>query len=219
MSGQINLFNPRFEAQTMVFGATATVRALGLLLLGCAALTLVGQYYAIEHARALAVGSARVVRAQARLDQVNLAFAPRQRSKTLAAELAGVEAKSALLRDATSAVERGELGNKVGHAGLFKALARQTTAGVWLTAIAIDGDDGAIALQGRAQDAVLVPAYLLRLGREPLLQGRRFGGMRIGPLKSGSAGTGAFVEFSLDSGVAVAGHQGGAGASANEVLR
>lgn len=199
MRQQINLFNPRFQARTMVFGALATVRALAVLLLGCVALALAGQYLAMLREREVVAGAARLAIAQARLDKVNVEFAPRLRSKTLAAELVGVEAKSALLRDAAGAIERGELGNKVGHAGLFKALARQASGGIWLTGVRIAGDDGAMALQGRALDAALVPAYLLRLGHEPLLQGRRFGSMHIGVPKGAAEGAATVIEFSLDS--------------------
>ena len=40
-------------------------------------------------------------------------------------------------------------------------------------------------------------AYLVRLGREPQLRGKRFTSMRIGQPKS--AKEGAFVEFSVDT--------------------
>ncbi|WP_426115835.1 PilN domain-containing protein [Massilia sp. PWRC2] len=199
MGQQINLINPRFQPRTTLFCTLAMARALTLLLLGCMLLALVGQYNGIVLERIAVAGAARLASEQARLDQVNVDYAPRQRSKTLAAELSGQEAKSALLRDAARAIERDELGNKAGYADVFKALARQTMEGVWLTAIRIDGADGGIGLQGRALEAARVPAYLQQLGHEPLLQGRRFAGLRIGPAKSLGEGGVSFVEFTLDS--------------------
>ena len=197
MSQQINLFNPRFLAQKKVFSARAMAEALGALLFGCVALGLYGQHNSTVLAREDSAGAARLAQRQARLEQVSLEYAPRQKNPALAAELAAVEAKSVLLRGALSALDKGELGNQTGYAGAFKALARQSMTGLWLTGVQIEGAGAELGLQGRALEPALVPAYLVRLGREPQLRGKRFTSMRIGQPKS--AREGAFVEFSVDT--------------------
>jgi hypothetical protein len=211
VSQQINLYNPRFLAQKKVFSAKAMAQALGVLVLGCVALGLYGQHNSANLAAAASAGAAQLAQKQARLDKINVEFAPRQRNPALESELAQLEARAQLLRNAAGALDRDELGNKTGYARAFKALARQSIAGLWLTGVSIDS--GApprglrVNLEGRALDAALVPAYLGRLGQESVLAGQSFSTLRIGPpkpsSKDGAKETPApFVEF------AVAGAQG-----------
>lgn len=204
MSQQINLFNPNFLAQKKVFSAKAMAEALGALLFGCIALGVYGQHNSSVLAQEAAAGAAQLAQKQARLDKVAIEYAPRQKSKTLELELAGLDAKSVVLREAASAIEKGELGNRTGYAGAFKALARQSMSGLWLTGVQIEGRGTRMGLQGRALDAALVPAYLGRLGREPLLQGKSFASMRIGQPKTSKENNTAFVEFSVGTAAAAA---------------
>lgn len=202
MSQQINLFNPLFMAQKKVFSAVAMARALGVLLLGCGALGLYGQQHSRQLAHETNLGAERLAQKQARLDKVNSAYPPRESDKALIAEAAALEARLALLRQASDSIARGELGNQQGYAGAFRALARQSSEGLWLTGVRIDGAVERISLEGRALDAALVPAYLGRLGREPVLEGKRFDSLRIGQPKE--AKEGGAIEFGVSAAAAPA---------------
>ncbi|MFL6708344.1 MAG: PilN domain-containing protein [Massilia sp.] len=200
MSQQINLFNPLFLAQKKVFSALKMAEALGVLLAGCVLLGLYGQHNSANLQQAATSGAAQLAQKQARLDKISVDYAPRAHDKALDAELAQLEARAVLLRSAEHAIEHDELGNKAGYAPAFKALARQSVDGLWLTGVTIENNAARIALEGRALDAALVPAYLGRLGRESVLQGKRFDSLRIGQQKA-VAETGneraPFVEFSV----------------------
>ena len=200
MSQQINLFNPLFLAQKKVFSALKMAEALGVLLAGCVLLGLYGQHNSANLQQAATSGAAQLAQKQARLDKISVDYAPRAHDKALDAELAQLEARAVLLRSAEHAIEHDELGNKAGYAPAFKALARQSVDGLWLTGVTIENNASRIALEGRALDAALVPAYLGRLGRESVLQGKRFGSLRIGqPKAAAEAGkdSAPFVEFSV----------------------
>ncbi len=203
MSRQINLFNPVFLAQKKVFNAVAMAQALAVLLIGCVALGAYEQLRNTALAKTAAEGAAQLARRQARLESVNVEFAPRQHSKALDAELAEAQARADALRDVLGVVERNELGSASGYARYFKAVARQTMSGLWLTGLSVGGSGGDIDLQGRAVNATLVPNYLGRLSREPLFQGKAFGAMRIGQpaagAKDGAAAAPAFVEFEVST--------------------
>ncbi len=198
MSQQINLFNPLFLKQRKIFSASAMAAALGVLLAGVLA---VG-WYARQNVGQLQAeadsGRELLAQREERLNKVKAEFAPRVRSADMDAQLAEAEAHIAALRKVAGVLERGELGNKRGYAEYLRALARQNLAGVWLTGVSISGAGNELALQGRALDPALVPAYLGRLAHEPVMRGKAFGGLNIS--RAGAKGdvpAAPFVEFSL----------------------
>jgi Tfp pilus assembly protein PilN len=211
---QINLFNPVFLKQRKVFSAGTMAQALGVLLAGVLAVA----FHARQNVNALQleadVGRERLAQREERLGKVKAEFTPRQKSAELEAQLAEAEAYIAALRKVSGTIQRGELGNTSGYAEYFKALARQNPSGVWLTGVSISGAGNELGVQGRALEPALVPAYLGRLAREPVMRGKAFASLKIsqpgagGPQAAPSAApitptvapfVAPFVEFSLDA--------------------
>jgi Tfp pilus assembly protein PilN len=196
---QINLFNPIFLKQKKIFSAGAMAQALCVLLAGVLA---VG-FYARQNVRDLQTeadaGRERLAQREERLNKVKAEFAPRVKSAELDAQLAEAEARIEALRKVAGVLERGELGNTRGYAEYFKALARQNPSGVWLTGVSISGAGNDLSVQGRALDPALVPAYLGRLAREPVMRGKTFGSLKISQASAKDAPAAPFVEFSLDA--------------------
>lgn len=208
MSQQINLFNPAFQPQKQVF--TAATMALSLLVLvgGIAALASYGRMQTASLQAQARAGAVQLERKQARLASVNLDFAPHQKNKDLDAEIAEAQAQLAALRDISRVIERGELGDTGGYAGYFKALARQSVTGLWLTGVSVSGGGRDIGIRGRTTDPATVPGYLARLTGEPLMQGKSFASLSISqpaPLNTADAdgkpvaSPAPWVEFSLES--------------------
>lgn len=208
MSQQINLFNPAFQPQKKVL--TSSTMALSLLVLagGIAALAAYGRAQSASLEAQARAGAVQLERKQARLASVNVEFAPRQKNKELDAEIAEAQAQLVALRDVARVIERGELGDTSGYAGYFKALARQSVSGLWLTGVSVTGGGRDIGIRGRTTDPATVPGYLARLTGEPLMQGKAFASLSISqPVPANAAGAGAapvsaappYVEFSLQS--------------------
>lgn len=208
MSQQINLFNPAFLPQKKVL--TAATMALSLLVLvgGIAALASYGQMQTAGLQAQAQAGAARLEQKQARLDSVNAEFAPRQKNGALDGEIAEAQAQLVALRNISRVIERGELGDTVGYAGYFKALARQSVPGLWLTGVTVSGSGKDIGIRGRTTDPATIPGYLARLTGEPLMQGKSFASLSISqPAPVNTAGAdgkpvataAAWVEFSLQS--------------------
>jgi hypothetical protein len=208
MTQQINLFNAAFQPQKKVF--TAATMALSLLVLvgGIAALAVYGRMQTASLEAQAGAGALQLERKQARLASVNLDFAPRQKNKDLDAEIAEAQAQLVALRDIARVIERGELGDTAGYAGYFKALARQSVTGLWLTGVSVSSGGRDIGIRGRTTDPATVPGYLARLTGEPLMQGKSFASLSISqPAKIDTAdadgkpvaGPAPWVEFSLES--------------------
>lgn len=203
---QVNLFNPALQPQKKGLSASMMGVALLVLVAGIAALAAGLQAQTARMRQEADHGAAQLARKQARLAMVNAEFAPRSKSAELEAQIREAEAQLAALRHVSDMLQRGELGDTNGFAGYFKALARQSVPGLWLTGVTVAGKD--IGIKGRTLDPALVPGYIQRLTQEPLLQGKSFASLQIGqaeqlerpgpdgkPVRSPAP----YVEFSLQS--------------------
>lgn len=86
-----------------------------------------------------------------------------------------------------------ELGDAEGFARHLKSLARQTTAGLWLTNIALSARGDRVWLQGEALRADLVPTYLQNLADEEPFEAQRFHRLEIDNAAVDGAQTVSFV--------------------------
>jgi hypothetical protein len=207
MSQQINLFNPVFLQKKKMFTAAAMAAALGVLVLGLFAMGVAARVRVASLQAQADQGAAQLEKAQKRLASVSAEFAPRKEDPHVAEELAQAQDELLGLKEVAGVIERGELGDTRGYAEYFRALARQSVDGLWLTGVNIAGAGLDLGVRGRALDPALVPGFLGRLRNERVMQGKPVGSLQIGEaaalkvVKDGrEASTPApYVEFSLQS--------------------
>jgi hypothetical protein len=207
MSQQINLFNPVFLQQKRVFSANTMAICLGVLMLGLAGLGVAAKWRVATLQAEANAGAARLEKAQKRLAAVAVEFAPRQKDATLDGQLARAQSELAALKEVSGVITRGELGNTQGYAEYFRALARQSMEGLWLTGVSVGGAGLDLGVRGRALDPALVPAYLGRLRNEQVMQGKPVGNLQIGQAEAlkvqrdgkETSTPAPYVEFSLQS--------------------
>ncbi len=179
MSMQINLFNPALLKQKAVFTAATMATSLAVLLVGVTALATYGRISVASLERQASAGAEQLAQRKTRQAAVQVEFAPRVKSQQVALQIAEAEAQMRALREVEVVLRRGEFGNTDGYAAYFKALARQSTDGLWLTGVTISGAGKQLGLLGRALEPTLVPAYITRLTREPVMQGKSFGSLQM----------------------------------------
>lgn len=213
MSQQINLFNPIFLKQKKYFSAVTMAQALGLVLVGSLMVSAYANYQLSLLKNDAQAAKAQLAQVQGQLNKVNAAYAPRQKSKAIDDELRKTESDIASLQQVFDVLQKGEFGNTKGYAEYLRAFSRQIVNGVWLTGFNLVGAGSEIALQGRALQPDLVPAYISRLRREPVLQGTSFAAldMKAGQDERNDKGQPAadrqpqqasqapYIEFSLQS--------------------
>ena len=204
MSQQINLFNPIFLKQKKLFAARTMIEALGLIVLGIAGFALYGNYKVAILQKESTAGAALLAVTQAHQANALLDYVPRQPSKELELQLAGAQAELRALQDVSGLLKRGGLGNTSGYSEYFRALARQSVDGLWLTGVSITGAGQEIVVQGRALQPTLVPEYIGHLMREPAMQGKSFDSLQIArppdrTSKDAGPASAPFVEFTLQS--------------------
>jgi hypothetical protein len=174
MSRQINLYNPALEPRVELFSG----RSVLLALLGVLAVSLLISAAVALDARRLAAAEARraaeLAALQSEVTGLAQQVAARRPSPLLQQELASLEAVGAARNAVMATLDSGALGDTRGVSEYFRAFARQTTDGVWLTGLSVAGAGADIVIQGRTVDADLVPAYLGKLRGEQALRGRAF---------------------------------------------
>ena len=213
MTQQINLFKPIFRKQKKYFSSVAMLQALAIICLACALLSA----DALRRARTLqtqaAATDALLAARQQKLTDIRTQFAPRQKSPTLATELKTAQDELAMLTSAAATIARGGFGDTRGFSGYFRAFARQSVDGLWLTGLDISANGAQLNVQGNTLQAELVPQYMHRLATEPVMQGKAFSSLDIGAAAAAAPGTAApvapspvpgYLRFSLQSSGAAA---------------
>lgn len=217
MSQQINLYNPQFLKQEKHFSARTIGQALGLIVLGLAAI----YFYAVIQTRAaenLARDTASQVNAQReQFTTLTTKFSPESRNRALEADVARLEAEVKARQAVLGVLGTGELGNTTGFSEFLAALGRQAVPGVWLTGLSIGESGNDLQVQGRALRPDLVPAYLKALNNEPMMRGRSITEMKLAaksaPEPAGERKSSVpprFVEFSLAAPLRIPEAQAGA---------
>ncbi|CAH0289976.1 hypothetical protein SRABI118_04042 [Massilia sp. Bi118] len=207
MSQQINLFNPEFLQKKKIFTANTMAIALGVLVFGLVAVGVAARVRVAGLQAQADSGAAQLEKTQKRLASVTAEFTPKKEDPRLAEELGLAQGELAGLKEVAGVIERGELGDKQGYAEYFRALARQSTEGLWLTGVRIEGAGLDIGVRGRAMDPAMVPGFLGRLRNERVMQGKPVGSLQIGEaaalktVRDGkeTSAPAPYVEFSLQS--------------------
>src|SRR5688500_4557620 len=172
MTQYINLFNPALQKQR----DTLTARVLILLVISSIAVvavtTLVTRDQVLKAERQVKANEELLQERRNKL--VTLAkTSGTTGDNTRKEELARAQAALAVRNNLLTIVESGELGKTTGFSEQLKALARQTTNGLWLTEFNIKSNEETTII-GEAINAQLLPIYLNSLNNEEVFKGTRF---------------------------------------------
>lgn len=200
MSQQINLFNPVFMKQKKYFSVVAMAQALGLIVLGSVAFYGYGLYEVRQLSRQADEMSARYAAEQKRFINYSNEFALQRTGQMVEEELTQLEAKAKAQEVVLNSLKSGAFGNTSGYSEFMRGFARQSVSGLWLTGFDIVGDGTQMSLSGGVTDPQQVPAYIQRLGREKVMQGKTFATLQMQqPKKDGDRTVPRYVEFNLRS--------------------
>ena len=186
MAQQINLLDPALLPQRQWLGASHGLALVGLVLVGCAALSGLLQWQARRTTALPAAPLAAPVVAAA-------ASAP----AALQAEIQRLRALEDHQQRVRAALASGAAGAPDGYTPYLKALSRQAQSSLWITGFAVAAEGDAIELEGRMLDASVLPGYLRRLNAEERCNGRPFAQLQLHTPDSGSEA--GFTAFTLRS--------------------
>jgi hypothetical protein len=178
LSQQINLYTPALRGERRA--STAMLLAATAIVVAGTALTGAYEHSQLRKTEAEASAVAQTLKeAQARYDKQAAERAGRAPDAAREAELLGLLAQLKRREQIVDALKSGAIGSSAGFSEVMRALSRQSLSGVWLTGFDIDAGGKDLTLSGRALGAELVPRYVERLNREPVMQGRQFASLKI----------------------------------------
>lgn len=121
-----------------------------------------------------------------------------QRRQALASELSQLRTQEATQLQLGTALQR-IMGADASpaYSAYFDALSRQADGSLWLTGFSVSADGDALEIRGRADQAVSLPVYLMRLRQEAVFQRRHFAQLQVGSVSAEGEKQAAVNEFVL----------------------
>ena len=178
MKQQINLYQIGLRKTPQPFSAGRLLQTLvAALVLAIAATALIRWS---EHRQAQLLAELKQQRSQQQDEIVRLEaqFPPPQEDPALRAALTRQEQELSAKQRFLAEFSDDALGNPTGFAQAMSALAGRPMSGRWLRSFSFQGD-GRLAFSGSASEAQAVPAFVARLGEDPVFAGREFETLRI----------------------------------------
>lgn len=193
MKQQVNLYQPIFRKQKVVFSAhTMLWVSTGFLLL------LIAWSLLVEwRVSSLESGLQRQLRVEEqaiqRLAQLRDAMPSTEPDPRLQHEVEDLQQWQQALRESLAVLQSRAPEQRVRLRPRLEALARRHPEGLWLTGVELADDGRHLRLEGRALSARLVPAYLEALALEPVIEGLRFRQVRVQTADDGKPGVAFLV--------------------------
>ncbi len=178
MNQQINLYQPMFREQKIIFSAMTMLQTGIFFLLVFAGL------YAYE-ANQIKPYKKQLTSLENELTQLNVqadAFSrskKQSKSKLLEREISKLS-KELEQRERISKILSGRsFGNSQGFSPYLEAFARGHVQGTWLTSVNIKQGGASLGLKGKTLSSELVPIYIQKLADEKSLDGAAFNVMEL----------------------------------------
>jgi hypothetical protein len=170
---QVNLYQPIFRRQRQIFSAVTMLQSAAVVVVALMTIFFYGFWQVgLLEAQVLELeGRERAYSARlARLDPSENT----NRRQEVERELERLNSTLLAQQRLIDVLREQPLGSTSGFSAELAALGRRHSSGLWLTELRINGGTGSIELVGRATNPAMIPAYLLRLGEEDALSGKRF---------------------------------------------
>lgn len=193
MSQQVNLYQPIFRQQKILFSArTLLIFSLGLAALLLFWSTLIGQRVGTLEAE-LERQRASEQRALVQLASLRESMPTAIPSDTLQGRVDQLEQQRSELRASLQALGQAQPAASAQLHERLAALSRRQPQGMWMTELSLDERRGDLILRGRALSAGLIPAYLAELSLEPLISGTGFRQIRLEAADDDTPGVHFFI--------------------------
>ncbi len=193
MKQQINLYQPVFRRQKVIFSARTlawTSAGFALLLLLWTAL-MAHQVRSLEQEQQRQLARERQTTTQ--LGNMRRELPGHEPGAELEIRIEREQQRRDRLRQSMAAIESRLPSRQVNLRARLEAIACRRPQGLWLTAIEVADNGRQLRLEGRALAPRLVPAMLTALAREPVIAGLTFRQLRVSAADDSLPG----VTFSL----------------------
>ncbi len=174
MNQQVNLYHPIFRKEEKKFSA-ATMLQAGLIVITGVVLMYGYAAWRIQALRAQQQEvNTQYVASLKQLNDASVKLPMRHAGARLKQEVNELQRRIESVDMIRTAARRDLFTRSAGYSDTLVALARQSTAGLWITGLTLGASGDSLVLAGRTQSPELVPGYLQRLSGEQSLAGQQF---------------------------------------------
>jgi type IV pilus assembly PilN-like protein len=184
MNQQINLYQPMFRKQKIIFSAVT------MLQIGIFFLLVFSSLYAYQNSK-LKPYQKQIASIETELTQLGNQLAAMEssqksqsKSKLLENETAKLSKELEQRERISNVLSSRSFGNSSGFSSYLEAFARGHVQGTWLTNINIREGGSSLGLKGKTLSSKLVPVYLQKLAGENSLHGSSFNVMEIARIET-----------------------------------
>ncbi len=178
MNQQINLYQPMFRKQKVVFSAM-TMLQVGVFFLFVFAALYAYQVNQIKpYKKKLASMDAELIQLNAQVAALS-GSKKQNKSKLLEREITKLSKELKQRENILKILSSRSFGNSDGFSSYLEAFARGHVQGTWLTGVNIKQGGAALGLKGKTLSSELVPVYIQRLADEKSLDGSSFNVMEL----------------------------------------
>ena len=174
MNQQVNLYHPIFRKEQKKFSAATMLQAGLIVLTGVVLMYSYAAWRTYDLRAQQQQINTQYLAALARLNEVSTKLPVRRAGARLEQEVRELEHRIGAIDTIRNVAHRDLFKGSAGYSDTLLALARQSTAGLWITSLSLSGAEESVVLAGRTQSPELVPGYLQRLTSEPTLAGQQF---------------------------------------------
>lgn len=188
MKQQVNLYQPIFRKQRIIFSArTMLLTGLGFLVLLAAYAVLIDRRVTALETE-LARQNEAEQRAVSQIARISETLPSPEPDPALVARVERLEERRDRLRQTVELLRTRAPESRPRLRPRLEALARRHPDGLWLTGVELGANGDMLKLEGRALSARLVPGYLDALSGESALEGLSFRQVRVKAAEDGQPG-------------------------------
>lgn len=178
---QVNLYTEELKPKRILFNFRPCAYGVGGLVLVLIALGVLLQFRASAFEQELRDAQQREMALQEQVESLQGQVEGLVQDPLRLTRNREQEYKLASRKELLSAIQGMAAESRPVFSELLKGLARQSESGLWLTSVGIHQDGSQVRLEGAANSAEAVPAYLSRLRSEPSFRGRTFNLLAVEP--------------------------------------
>ena len=179
MNQQINLYQPMFRKQKIVFSAMTMLQVGIFFLLVFSSLYAYQKIQIKPYQQQLANIDKELVQLGNQVTTLESTQKSQSKSKLLENEIAKLSKELEQRERISNVLSSRSFGNSSGFSSYLEAFARGHVQGTWLTNVNIRQGGSSLGLKGKTLSSELVPVYIQKLAEEKSLQGSSFNVMEL----------------------------------------
>ena len=179
MNQQINLYQPMFRKQKVMFSAVTMLQVSVFFLLLFATLYVYQLMKLKPYEKQLESLGIDLTQLRAQVAVIESKKAGKGKSKLIENEIAKLSKELEQRERIMKVLSNKSFGNSTGFSAYLESFARKHVSGTWLTDVSIRQGGSSLGLKGKTLSSELVPVYIQQLADEKSMQGSSFNVMEL----------------------------------------